>query len=91
MMMMKMKAVFSQVMVCNRHAKRCVIHNADLYNLEIDVGPKQLSRWCAGLAVLRDTASRVRSSSESLVEAIFPLGVNMGSDSIPQKLTASLA
>ena len=42
---------------------------------------------CVGLTVLFDAASWVRFSSEENVSSRgdFSLGVNMGSDSIPQK------
>ena len=44
--------------------------------------------WCVGLTVLLDAASWVRSSSEENCSrrGDFPLGANMGSDSIPPKL-----
>ena len=55
-------------------------HSRDL-NWLVGAGIAQLVLWW--LAVLHDAVSRVQPSSEPLVEGTFPLGVNMGSDSIP--------
>ena len=53
-----------------------------------DTSGAGIAHWlCLGLAVLRDAASWVPSSSEENFSGRgdFSLGVSMGSDSIPQK------
>ena len=48
-------------------------------------GPEELSQQCAGLADLRDSASRVRPSSESPAEGIFPLEFTWVLSPFPKK------